>query len=434
MNWLYYLLEANLYLILFYGFYRLFLIKETFYTLNRYYLLVSSVLAFIIPLLQFGFLSEEITVIGQPVYQQISIDKPFLNTNNILLSIYLLGALLFMLKIGWGFKHISELLKKQNKVVENGISIIELNDTKTAFSFFNMLFIDPKLPNRNTIIRHEMAHINQKHSIDILFFELIRCINWFNPITHQLKNDIKLLHEYLADAETTKDGIEKYDYAIFLIQNSYGEQTVQLTNQIFNSSILKRRINMLNQKKSAKWARLRLLLVLPVVGGMLCTSSMAFSKDYGVVKLFPKKITELNIQHQDTAKKSKPVKVIVIKEPVYKVKGVKFVPPPPPIEQAPKSKTAKKPVKGISPPPPPAEPKSAKREVLDIKISPPPSPLVEEHKPARKGNEPIKVSDISIVEPSDKGTSSTPTKTLYIKRVEGLEIKPIEKKKSGEMK
>ena len=406
MNWLYYLLEANLYMIIFYGFYRLFLHKETFYVLNRYYLVLSSFIAFLIPFLQLGFLSENITAIEGPVYQQIQVEQHLLNTENILLFLYALIVLIFISKIAWGFRHIFKLLEKPNKKIENGITIIELKNTKTAFSFFNMLFIDPELPQKDTILRHEMAHIHQKHSFDILFFELIRSLSWFNPIAHFLKNDIKLIHEYLADEETTNKGIEKYEYAIFLIQNSYGEQNFQLTNQIFNTSILKRRISMLNQKKSAKWARLRLLLTIPLAGGMICISTMAFTKDYGVVDLLPKNQTGLDIKLQDTVKRPK-AKEIVIAEPVQEVKKVKRVrfapptPPPPPIEPpvvkslkgmkfppplpvppAPKSKSAKKPMKGLAPPPPPIEPKPAKGEVLEIRLSPPPPPV--EPAPAKK--------------------------------------------------
>ncbi|WP_082489493.1 M56 family metallopeptidase [Pedobacter sp. Leaf176] len=394
MNWLYYLLEANLYMTIFYGFYRLFLHKETFYALNRYYLVLSSLFAFLIPSLQLGFLTREIVVIEEPVYQQIHIEATLLNTENILLSLYALVVLIFFSKIAFGFRHIFKLLRKPNKTTEDGITVIELADTKTAFSFFNMLFIDPELPNKNTILMHEMAHIHQKHSFDILFFELIRSLSWFNPIAHFLKRDIKLIHEFLADEETTNKGMEKYEYALFLIQNSYGEKHLQLTNQIFNSSILKRRISMLNQKKSAKWARLRLLLILPIVGGMLCTSTLAFTKDYGAVDLFPKK----NIQVQDTVKRPK-AKEIVIAEPlqtvkkvkldtpppspieppvIKKVKRVKLAPPPPPPVEPPVNKKVKS-VKLA--PPPPAEPKSTKVEVLEIKLSPPPPPV---EPPAKK--------------------------------------------------
>lgn len=412
MSWLSYLLEANLYLIIFYGFYRLFLQKETFYTLNRCYLLLSSVLAFFIPLLQLGFLSKDNLTQAVPVYQEVVGDSSIYTIENFLLSAYLFIVMIFMVKLFWGFRHIFRLLKEPNRTSEQGITIIALDNTSTAFSFFNLLFIDPKLAKRETIINHELAHIRQKHSLDVLFFELITCICWFNPIAHLLKNDIKLVHEYLADEETTNKGIEKYEYAVFLIQNSCGNRETQLTNQIFNSSILKNRINMLNQKKSAKWARLKLLLALPIAGGMLCASTMAFTKDYGTIDLYPKKNKSKIVSIQDTAKRKKAVEVIIIQEPTVsskRVKGVKLAPPPPPPAAPTTAKKVKeiqlappppprateipltKKEKGvrIAPPPPPVEPKSkditvvniksshtkADKQVLDIQIAPPPPPV-----------------------------------------------------------
>lgn len=416
MSWLYYLLEANLYITIFYGFYRLFLHKETFYSMNRYYLILSSLLAFLIPFFQLGFLSKAITISDNYVYRQILVEDPLYSKEHVIFFFYSVITLIFVSKIIYGFRHIFKLLKKTNKIVKNGVTIIELANTKAAFSFFNLLFIDPELPQKNTILKHEMVHIKQKHSLDVLFFELIRSLSWFNPFTHFLKSDIKLLHEYLADEETTNKGIEKYDYALFLIENSYGNQVLNLTNQIFNSSILKRRISMLNQKKSAKWARLRLLLVFPVVGGMLCTSTMAFTKDYGTVDLYPKNIIGLNIQLQDTVKKQKAKELVIITEPIQKVKGLKIAPPPPPVEPLPRIKRAKKPIKSIAPPPPPVEPKAVKNEVLEIRLSPPPPPV--EPKPITKNNELIKVTDVIIGKPVENGNS---LKTIKIKRAQGVE-------------
>ncbi|WP_316824009.1 M56 family metallopeptidase [Pedobacter miscanthi] len=375
MGWLYYLLEANLYLMLFYGFYRLFLHRETFYELNRYYLIFSTILAYLLPFFQLGFLKKDI-IGGYNENIHIQDTAPLLSAANVCLSIYIIICLILSLKIFWGLRHIKKLTRNAKKRKENGITIIEIDHSKIAFSFFNLLFIDPEMNQKDTVLKHEMVHIKQKHSIDILFFELIQISSWFNPVTYFIKNDIKLIHEYLADEATTQKDIAKYEYALFLIQNSYGNQEVKLSNQFFNSSLLKNRISMLNQKKSAKWARLRLLLVLPVVGGMLCTSTMALTKNYTVVDLFPKKVTALNIKLQDTVKRPK-AKEIVIAEPVPQVKQVRSVKlaPPPPIEPAPKSKSAKKQMKSVAPPPPPMEPKSAKGEILEIKLSPPPPPV-----------------------------------------------------------
>ncbi|WP_231465182.1 M56 family metallopeptidase [Pedobacter sp. Leaf132] len=394
MSWIYYLLEANLYLSVFYVFYRLVLHKETFYAANRFYLLISSVLAFTLPFLQIGFLLKPALQYQQIAYNQVE-ESPILTLENGLLLIYGIGAACLLLRLLVGFKHIIAMLAKADVKLENGLKVIELSNTKTAFSFFNLLFIDPSLPQKNIVVKHEMVHINQKHSIDVLLLEFVQIISWFNPLIYLLKKDIKLLHEYLADEATTKNEIAKYEYAMFLIQNTYDSQNLSLTNQIFNSSILKQRITMLNQKKSAKWARLRLLVAMPLVGAMLCTSTMAFTKDYGILDLYPKSNLGNFSPKQTTPKKAK-AKEIVIEEPTRQV------PPPPPIEKPrnkklygkkngqnppppPKAPATKSLDIKIAPPPPPVEPKApkaAKGEVLEIRLAPPP-PI--EPKPAKKG-------------------------------------------------
>ncbi|MGM9478674.1 M56 family metallopeptidase [Pedobacter sp. GSP4] len=335
MSWLYYLLEANLYLILFYGFYRLFLYRETFYGLNRTYLLSTSILAFVLPFFQLGFLKapvvDELAIQPLPTlnevvvapYVPLTADQPSIfTTDHLVIALYVLVTLAFLVKMFFSLAKIISMLKLPSVYLDKGVKLIDLKGSKIAFSFFNLLFLDPHLPEKNTILKHELVHIKQKHSLDVMLFEMIQVINWFNPIVYLLKQDIKLIHEYLADEETTKQDIEKYDYAMFLIQNSTGVQNLTLTNQIFSSSVLKKRITMLNQEKSATWARLKLLLVVPVTAGILCISTMAFTKDYGFVDLIPQK-TIL----QDTVKKIsiKPVKQQKLK--TTKKDQIKFPPP-----------------------------------------------------------------------------------------------------------
>ncbi|MCZ4245002.1 M56 family metallopeptidase [Pedobacter punctiformis] len=452
MNWLYYLLEANLYLILFYGFYRLFLHKETFYRLNRYFLIFSSVLAFLLPFFQIGFLRTLVTgqigaVPAKSVTETALIDASLFETyqsgiftfDHILITTYALITLSFLFKLFFGLFKIVRMLKLPCVQLEKGVKLFDLKDSKVAFSFFNLLFMDPQLSERNTILKHELVHIRQKHSLDVLLFEMIQIMNWFNPFSYLIKRDIKLIHEYLADEETISQGIERYDYAMFLIKNSTGIKNLTLTNQIFSSSILKRRISMLNQKKSAAWAKLKLLLALPITGGILCLSTMAFTKDYGLVDLYPK---DLKSSHQDSSKIKYTTMQDLEKKSVLfttavsvngktkkqtsfekrlilingeqikdnndffaaanfdkkielnandavkkygnkakygavelvgpKVKVLKQMPPPPPME--PKVK-AKQPLTKIAPPPPPSmEPKVNAKQPL-MKIAPPPPPM-----------------------------------------------------------
>ncbi|QIL38119.1 M56 family metallopeptidase [Pedobacter sp. HDW13] len=331
MSWLYYLLEANLYFVIFYGFYRLFLYHDTFYGLNRSYLIFGSILAFLLPFFQLGFLKAPVieqitaastteTVVSQVVMTEnmpLETYQPSIFTiDNAIIAIYSLVTIAFLFKMLFNLSKIISMRKLPSVKLDNGVKLIDLKDSKIAFSFFNLLFLDPQLAEKNTILKHELVHIKQKHSLDVLLFEIIQIINWFNPIVYLVKKDIKLIHEYLADEETTKCDVEKYHYAMFLIQNSTGIQNLTLTNQIFNSSILKKRISMLNQKKSARWARLKLLVVLPITAGILCISTMAFTKDYGFVDLLPEKASVQLPPQQE--------------KPNI---GVKRIPPPPAISK-----------------------------------------------------------------------------------------------------
>lgn len=298
MNWLYYLLGANLYLVLFYGFYRLFLQKETFYALNRYFLITTSVSAFLLPLFQFGFLKPSENLVAdytlndeiQQIYTpsesfQTQIKASIFNFENILIATYLIVSILLLAKLLYSLYKIMKMKKSSFKTLENGVKLFDLNESKVAFSFFNLLFLDPQLTEKSTILKHELVHIKQRHSIDVMFYEILQIINWFNPFSYLIKREIKIIHEYLADEETTSYEVEKYAYALFLIKNSSGAQNLPLTNQIFSSSILKRRISMLNQKKSGSWARLKLVLFIPIIGGAISISTMAFTKDYAIVVL-----------------------------------------------------------------------------------------------------------------------------------------------------
>ncbi|WP_158797695.1 M56 family metallopeptidase [Pedobacter sp. L105] len=309
MNWLYYLLEANLYLAVFYGCYRLFLHEETFYSLNRYYLITATILSFVLPLLQVGYLNtlfaapqETMRIVNSVVYQKPAVPAAIsaqLELSSLLYGIYLSIAIGFLVKTLFTLTQIFSIYFKSKRHTIDNVTFIELKGQHAAFSFFNILFINPNLKQKDTILKHEMVHIKQNHSADVLFFEIIQIISWFNPIVYFLKRDIKLLHEYLADEQTTAAGVQKHEYALFLIQHSFGPISNTLSNQIFNESLLKRRIKMLNKQKSGGLAKFRLLLMVPVATCLLCASTMAFTKDYALVDLFPQKTT---LQLQDTSR------------------------------------------------------------------------------------------------------------------------------------
>ncbi len=299
MNWINYLVEANLYLAAFYALYLLFLRSETHYQLNRAYLLGTSALAFVIPFLQLGILKPV-----QVINTQISVgsisggygvavvpDAPVSKwtMDNYILLIYGLVAIAFLVSLGIRVYLLKALLKKGTVTKNADFNIIELHQGSVAFSFFNNLFIDDRLASSQTVLYHEQVHIRQKHSWDIIYLELLKIINWFNPAIYLLIASIKELHEFIADEETA--GLENNNdsYTDFLISNAYGVTQNSLTNSFFNKNLLKRRITMLYQKRSGKAARLKYLLTLPLLCGLLCASTLAFTtKTYGLVDLAPR--------------------------------------------------------------------------------------------------------------------------------------------------
>ncbi|SOD14931.1 M56 family metallopeptidase [Pedobacter xixiisoli] len=296
MNWLYYLLEANLYLTAFYLMYKVLLQNSTFYNSNRYFLILSIVVAFTTPLVQLGFLKPQTMVEANAIAYDLPIETveltktaqaPILTLEDYIFYGYLLFALLLSVRFIRAIYRIISIYIKGRKRELSGYTLVELSTEHTAFSFFNVLFIHPNMAKNNAVLKHEIIHIQQKHTWDIVLLEFLKICCWFNPIVYLIKKDLTLLHEYIADASTTAT-ISKHEYAMFLIENSMASYSPSLVNQFFNQSILKSRINMLNKEKTANWARLKYLLAVPLGIGLLCASTLSFSKTYGY-DVFPAK-------------------------------------------------------------------------------------------------------------------------------------------------
>lgn len=305
MNWLHYLLEANLYLVAFYALYYIIFSRETHYQLNRIYLLGSSALAFVIPLIQVGILNPPVTKIQKfmviPANLQISGSQTGVVAHgtawpaiNYLLLVY--GIVLLVLLINFLAKiyRLIRLSYTHKADLHTDYKLVELPDEDNAFSFFNYLFVSPALKLSSTIIHHELIHIRQKHSWDIVYLELLKIINWFNPVSYLLQNSIKEVHEFIADSQTLNSQSNASVYTDFLINNAYGISENTLINTFFNKSLLKKRIMMLHQKRSGKAARLKYLLALPLITGLLCASTLGFSKSYALIDLAPRHAIVIN--------------------------------------------------------------------------------------------------------------------------------------------
>lgn len=419
MNWLYYLLEANLYLCVFYAGYCLFLNKETHYTLNRIYLLLSCVISFVLPVVQIGWLkpvktaTKTIVIIPQTAYQttvQKLTVQPTLTFNDILVYAYILGTIVLTTVLFIRLYQLVKLTKATKTLVNDKYKLINIEGSNTAFSFFNYLFIGTKTQANNIIIRHELVHIRQKHSVDIVFLELIKIINWFNPLVYLLQISLKTIHEYIADEQTAAQESDALSYSSFLVSNAYGLNGSPLAHSFFNYNLLKKRIIMLNQKRSGKLARLKYLVAVPICAGLLCASTLVFSKTYVFFDLMPqqeivnKKVANTHTAPADTVK----VDPVRIKKADVTAKGFKYEETGYLVNKKTdfrviitekngeqkeyyKSKATPEELATLKtkygytfpkmliypklPPPPPAPPANSKKpKVIDVKLPPPPPP------------------------------------------------------------
>jgi len=360
MNWLIYLLEANAYLIIFFGIYKILFEKETFYTLNRFFLLLASVFAFILPFIKIGILNPQLNVAEFTTSNTYSVAEKQPGFEEVCLIVYLLiifgGLVRFAFNLTGIYRLISSVPAKK---IEN-IRLIQIAQSQ-PFSFFNYLFIDSNLEKTDVVMTHEKTHIKQFHSADVLFFELLHIVNWFNPLIILLKQEIKAVHEYLADEEVAKADIALDEYASFLIQHSRSKTQKVLINQMFNHSLLKKRIIMLGKKKSVPASRLKYGVMLAIIPAMVCGSSFALTKNYGVDLIAVKPVQQNPAQSKKATNQTHTkVETVVIQDDALSSKTIEFEAK----SAQPKMSSKTKDGKEQAPPPPPVKFKVKKAELL----------------------------------------------------------------------
>ena len=274
-----YILKTSICLTGFYLFYRLLLSKETFHRFNRVALLGILLLSQLIPFC-------EITVPEESEVQQtlLTIEQILTLADHVpqtevevlpssiplwlpvLLCIYLLGILFFLGRNLYSLSHMLQLLHggRQEKL-EKGITLIIHDKNIAPFSWMKYVVISEKdlQENGKEILIHEMAHVHNRHSIDLLISDICIIFQWFNPASWLLKQELQNIHEYEADETVIRQGINAKQYQLLLIKKAVGTRLYSMANS-FNHSKLKKRITMMLKEKSSPWARMKYLYVLPV--------------------------------------------------------------------------------------------------------------------------------------------------------------------------
>lgn len=287
---IHYILQIIAFQLAFLLVYDIFLKKETFFNWNRFYLIVTPILSFVLPLIKIDAIRQQIPenyIVQLPaviIGKQTS--EVLVNTNSIsnsfsfgIIHLWYLGMFITGIILLVKFLKIYLLKKRGVTASIEGYKVILLPKTDGAFTFFKTIFIGETLTplQQKTILAHELIHVKQYHSIDLLFFEILRIIFWFNPLVYVYQNRTAVLQEYIADAEITK-AKNKKEYYQSLLSQVFDTTSVSFTNTFFKHSLIKNRIIMIQKSKSKKIVQLKYLLLVPLVFGMLVYTSCSGDK------------------------------------------------------------------------------------------------------------------------------------------------------------
>ncbi len=283
-----YIIQLSIFLLIFWGVYELFLKKETFFNYNRWYLLLTPVISILLPFFSFNFL-ENYAVEAQHLIQlpAVFIGDNIVETTTIQATTNTTSSVGFLEKYGWWLAYALGLivslllfirkifqfqqLRKRGEISFQGnLKLVEVPSSKIACTFFKTIYLGSDLSSREKeqILKHEQVHVQQYHSVDLLFFEILKIALWFNPVVYFYQKQITNLHEYIADAEATKNS-DKKSYYESLLKVAFGGEQISFINQFFNHSLIKKRILMLQKSKSAQAAKFKFLILIPVLLAML---------------------------------------------------------------------------------------------------------------------------------------------------------------------
>jgi TonB family protein len=271
-----YLLESGISLSLFALVYFLFLRRETFFSINRWFLLVSISFSAVLPLLHIPFyapqpnmleevtvtpyvnLLSSVTIYGASLTQST---ERFVLTYSLLGYIYLAGVMILMGILILRIYQIVRLIAKNRIVPEGKMKLVFLEEESSPFSFLNYIFVSNNLQNTpgwEKMLEHEKQHIRQGHTFDVLVLEIVAVFQWFNPFFWMFRRALRENHEFLADQAVISQGTAPSRYKQILINQYVGDQIVLANN--FNYSLIKTRIQMISKIKSRKMANIKILI------------------------------------------------------------------------------------------------------------------------------------------------------------------------------
>ncbi|MEM7382275.1 MAG: M56 family metallopeptidase [Bacteroidota bacterium] len=319
-------------LFLFYTIYQLLLKNETFFTLNRHFLVAGILLSLTIPLVTIVRYVEvnpiPITLSGDSLSQEVATaEGSAFNWWVPLALLYGIGVLILLARLGFQLLSLRRILQNNPKYREGKYVFVETEKPLAPFSFFNHIVYNPssyRVTELEAILRHEKVHCNQVHSADVLLANLLTIVFWFNPVSWLYRKTIQQNLEFLADASAIKEETSTKAYQYTMLKVSGNPFCTALTNHFFNS-LIKKRIVMLQRSKSSKTRALKAFLVVPALAIFLLSfnTSEIYVPDGQLEQPFAmtltgQKVIEINIDKQTSENELRKMKKDLAK------KGVDF--------------------------------------------------------------------------------------------------------------
>ena len=324
-TFLVYILKSSLCLAAFYLFYRLLLSRETLHRFNRVALLGVLLLSAVVPLIEVStkrpsgvgqtlLTLEDWLALAQAMPAAASpapVEEARAVWPLVLLSVYVVGVLFFLGRNLLSLFRLGQLLRGMRREDigryvpgVHGVLLLVHEQDIAPFSWMRCIVIARRdlEEDGRPILLHELAHIRCGHSWDLLLADLCCFVQWFNPATWLLKQELQTVHEYEADEAVLRAGVNAKEYQLLLIKKAVGTRLYSMANSL-NHSKLKKRITMMMKEKSSKWACAKYLYVLPLAA--VAVAAFARPEVSGVSnKLSGAKVTDLAAMVQAPSEES----------------------------------------------------------------------------------------------------------------------------------
>ena len=282
-----YLIKINVALMLLYGFYRLTVSRDTFFGLRRLTLWLIYAVALMVPALNLEYwvrdtptMASMANVYADTFYPVVIVkaQAPSITWIDMLLGIYWAGVAVLSLRLVWQLFSIIRLAVISRKQEVEGITVHLLRGEGSPFSFFRWVFMYPSTlegKQLHEVMVHECTHVSGLHSLDTLFSELFSIACWFNPFAWLMKQEVRMNLEYLADESVLSDGNARKSYQYHLLGLAYRQpnESTKIANN-FNLLPLKKRIKMMNKRRTSEIGKAKYFLFAPLAGVLLMVSNI----------------------------------------------------------------------------------------------------------------------------------------------------------------